>query len=129
MTQVLPGEVAQKAGVRVHDRVLEINGENIEDLSHDQVVTKIRAADVSLMLLLADEETYKYYQSKRTKIEAWLATTKYLPHQPRIADMTRGSDGYGFMLREEPNQKGKKDRSLCLDVFGCMQITTRKNIF
>ncbi|XP_041857960.1 Na(+)/H(+) exchange regulatory cofactor NHE-RF3 [Melanotaenia boesemani] len=106
MTEVISGGVAHRAGVRVKDRLLEINGENVENLTHDQVVEKIRQVGNSMMFLLTDEETDKFYQSKQTKIGAWLATVKYLPHTPRIINMTKGSDGYGFLLREEPKQPG-----------------------
>nr|XP_019945680.1 PREDICTED: Na(+)/H(+) exchange regulatory cofactor NHE-RF3 [Paralichthys olivaceus] len=106
MTEVTPGDVADRAGVKANDRLLEINGESIEDYTHDQVVDKIRLAGSSIMFLLADEETDKHYKSKHMKIETWFATTKYLPHKPRIINMTKGPDGYGFLLREEPNQRG-----------------------
>ncbi|XP_040004125.1 Na(+)/H(+) exchange regulatory cofactor NHE-RF3 [Xiphias gladius] len=104
MYEVIPGSVADKAGVKDNDRLLEVNGENIE--THDQAVDKIKLAVSSIMFLLVDEETDKYYQNKRVKIGSWLATAKYLPHKPRIIDMTKGTDGYGFLLREEPNQTG-----------------------
>ncbi|KAK2839913.1 hypothetical protein Q5P01_013653 [Channa striata] len=106
MTEVIPGSVADKAGVKVNDRLLEINGENVEDFTHDEAVDKIRLAGTRIMFLLADQETDKYYQNKRMKIGAWLATAMYLPHKPNIANMTKGSDGYGFLLREEPKQTG-----------------------
>ncbi|XP_076603837.1 Na(+)/H(+) exchange regulatory cofactor NHE-RF3 isoform X1 [Chaetodon auriga] len=107
MTDVIPGEVAHRSGVNTKDRLLEINGENVDDSTHDEVVEKIRQAGSSLMFLLADEETDKHYKNKHMKIGAWLATTKYLPHKPRIINMIKGSDGYGFMLREEAKQTDK----------------------
>ncbi|KAM9347100.1 Na(+)/H(+) exchange regulatory cofactor NHE-RF3 [Symphorus nematophorus] len=106
MTEVIPGGVAHRVGVRAKDRLVEINGENIENCTHDEVVDKIKLAGSSLMFLLVDEETDKFYQNKRIKIGAWLATTKYLPHKPRLINITKGSDGYGFLLKEEPNQTG-----------------------
>ncbi|XP_071370398.1 Na(+)/H(+) exchange regulatory cofactor NHE-RF3-like [Centroberyx affinis] len=106
MTEVTPGGVAEKAGVKANDRLLEVNGENTEGATHEQVVEKIKAAGSSIMFLLVDEETNRYYQNKRIKLGAGLATVKHLPHKPRIANMTKGSDGYGFFLRVEPNQTG-----------------------
>ncbi|XP_068185997.1 Na(+)/H(+) exchange regulatory cofactor NHE-RF3 isoform X2 [Antennarius striatus] len=103
---VLPGNVAHMAGVKVNDRLLEINGENVEDASHDQVVDKIKSSGDKLMILLADEETHEHYKSKLMKIGSWLATIKYLPHKPRSINMTKASDGYGFLLREDPKQSG-----------------------
>lgn len=107
MSDVIPGSVAHKAGVRVNDHLLEVNGENVEALSHDEVVDKIRLAGSSLMFLLADSEAYEYYKNKRIKIGASLATVEYLPHKPRVINITQGSDGYGFLLSEEPRLTGK----------------------
>lgn len=107
MTEVIQGGVADRAGVNVNDRLLEVNGENVEGSTHDQVVDMIRLGGSSIMFLLVDEETDRHYQGKRMKIGAWLATAKYLPHKPRVIDMTKGPDGYGFLLKEETNQTGK----------------------
>lgn len=107
MAEVIQGSVADRAGVNVKDRLLEVNGENVESSTHDQVVDKIKLAGSSIMFLLVDEETDRHYQNKWMKRGAWLATTKYLPHKPRIANMTKGSDGYGFLLKEETNLSGK----------------------
>ena len=104
MAEVIQGSVADKAGVNINDRLLEINGENVESCTHDQVVDKIKLAGSSIMFLLVDKETDRHYQNKRMKIGAWLATTKHLLHMPRIANMTKGFDGYGFLLKEETNQ-------------------------
>ncbi|XP_041663480.1 Na(+)/H(+) exchange regulatory cofactor NHE-RF3 [Cheilinus undulatus] len=115
MTEVVPGSVAHKAGVRVNDRLLEINGENVESLTHEQAVDKIKLCGNCIMFLLVDEDTDKYFQNKRMKMGAWLATTRYLPQTPRKIVMTKGSDGYGFLLRKEPHQKGHyiKDIDRC----------------
>ncbi|KAF0026550.1 hypothetical protein F2P81_021287 [Scophthalmus maximus] len=106
MTEVIPGSVADRAGVKVNDRLMEVNGENIEDSTHDQVVDKIRLAGSSFMFLLVDEETDRYYQNKHMKIEARLATANHLPHKPCLIKMTKGPDGYGFLLKEEPKRRG-----------------------
>ncbi|XP_062288086.1 Na(+)/H(+) exchange regulatory cofactor NHE-RF3 [Scomber scombrus] len=112
MTEVLSGNVADRAGVKANDRLLEVNGEDVEDSTHKQVVEKIKQSGSSLMFLLIDEEADRYYQIKRIKVGASSATVKYLPHKPRIVDMTKGSDGYGFLLREEPNQTGHLIRDI-----------------
>ncbi|XP_070832727.1 Na(+)/H(+) exchange regulatory cofactor NHE-RF3 [Chaetodon trifascialis] len=109
MKEVIPGGAAHTGGVNINDRLLEINGENVEDCTNHEVMDKIKQlqqAGSSLMFLLVDEETDKYYKNKHMKIGAWLATTKYLPHKPRIINMLKGSDGYGFILKEEAKQTG-----------------------
>ncbi|XP_078119027.1 Na(+)/H(+) exchange regulatory cofactor NHE-RF3 [Sander vitreus] len=106
MTEVIQGSVADRAGVNVNDRLLEINGENVEGSTHEQVVDKIKLAGSSIIFLLVDEETDKHYKNMCMKIGAWLATAKYLPHKPRVVNMTKGPDGYGFLLKEEINLTG-----------------------
>uniref|UniRef100_A0A3B3X1L0 PDZ domain-containing protein n=1 Tax=Poecilia mexicana TaxID=48701 RepID=A0A3B3X1L0_9TELE len=62
MTQVDSGRVAYNAGVRNEDRLLEVNGENIESYTHDEVVEKIKLGGKSVMLLLVDKETDSFYR-------------------------------------------------------------------
>lgn len=41
MTDIIPQGVAMKAGVLTDDHVIEVNGENVEASSHDEVVEKV----------------------------------------------------------------------------------------
>lgn len=106
MTEVTPGGISHKAGIRLNDRLVEINGVNIEALPHTQVVQKVQQAGSSVMFLLVDREADEYYKRKNTRITASLAAVNYLPHKPRIVEMTKGSRGYGFMLKEDFVDKG-----------------------
>ncbi|XP_054887513.1 Na(+)/H(+) exchange regulatory cofactor NHE-RF3 [Poeciliopsis prolifica] len=106
MTQVDSGKIAYNAGVRNEDRLLEVNGENVENYTHDEVVKKIKLGGKNFMFLLVDKETDSFYRNKQIKIGSQLATVKFLPLQPRIIKMKKGFDGYGFMLRQEPGQPG-----------------------
>ncbi|KAI5107035.1 Na(+)/H(+) exchange regulatory cofactor NHE-RF3 [Silurus meridionalis] len=106
MMDVIVGGVADKAGVKAGDRLVEINGENVETATHDQAVEKIKASGNSVMFLLVDEETDKYYKNKRIKLGPGLATTKHLPLKPRIIELTREASGYGFFLKEDPKTPG-----------------------
>ncbi|XP_030643460.1 Na(+)/H(+) exchange regulatory cofactor NHE-RF3 [Chanos chanos] len=112
MVDVIPSGVADKAGVRLRDRLLEINGENVENATHDQVVQKIKESGNSIMFLLVDEDSDRYYKNKHTRLGVGMATVRHLPLKPRIANMTKGSDGYGYMLRQEPNLKGHYVREI-----------------
>ncbi|XP_067113946.1 Na(+)/H(+) exchange regulatory cofactor NHE-RF3 [Osmerus mordax] len=106
MTDVTPGGVAEKAGVTVRDRIVEINGENLESATHEAMVEKIKTAGSSILFLLVGEDTDRYYKNKRIAIGAGLATIKHLPLKPRIADLTKGPEGYGYFLTVEPKMKG-----------------------
>lgn len=41
MTDIKPQGVAMKAGVLADDHLIEVNGENVEDASHEEVVEKV----------------------------------------------------------------------------------------
>lgn len=104
---VTPGGVAQNAGLSVNDRLVEVNGVNIEGLSHSQVVDVIKKAGTSLMLLLVDDKTDEYYKKKSKKIGPWLASVKHLPHKPRITYIRKGPKGYGLTLSNDSNNAGR----------------------
>ncbi|CAL8268489.1 unnamed protein product [Lota lota] len=105
MTQVASGGVAEQAGVKMNDRLLEVNGDNVAGATHEQVVEKIKLAGSPLMFLLVDEDTYRYYLANRITVGAGMATVKHLPHKPRIVDLTKGPEGYGYLLKEDPKTK------------------------
>ncbi|KAG7256345.1 hypothetical protein CRUP_026623 [Coryphaenoides rupestris] len=105
MTQVTSGGMAEQAGFRDNDRLLEINRESVEGATHEQVVEKIKDAGSHLMFLLADEDTYRFYLNRGIRVEVGLATLKHLPHKPRIVHLTRGPEGYGYRLKEDPKKR------------------------
>lgn len=54
---VEPGSPAEKSGLLAGDRLVEVNGENVEKETHQQVVSRIRAALNAVRLLVVDPET------------------------------------------------------------------------
>lgn len=50
MTDLIAGGIADNAGVKAHDRVVEINGENVERATHDQTVEKVSSFSTLQML-------------------------------------------------------------------------------
>ncbi|XP_026768371.3 Na(+)/H(+) exchange regulatory cofactor NHE-RF3 [Pangasianodon hypophthalmus] len=106
MTDVIVGGAADNAGVKAGDRLVEINGENVEGATHDQTVEKVKAAGKSVMFLLVDKDTDKYYKNKCIRLGTGLATTKHLPMNPRIVEITKGASGYGFFLKADPKTPG-----------------------
>ncbi|XP_035390493.1 Na(+)/H(+) exchange regulatory cofactor NHE-RF2 [Electrophorus electricus] len=55
--KIEPGSPADLAGLRSGDRVVEVNGENVEHAPHYQVVQKIMAVDHRTRLLVVDRAT------------------------------------------------------------------------
>ncbi|XP_008590790.1 PREDICTED: Na(+)/H(+) exchange regulatory cofactor NHE-RF3 [Galeopterus variegatus] len=107
MTDITPQGVAMKAGVLDDDRVIEVNGENVEDAKHEEVVEKVKKSGSHIMFLLVDKETNNQHSEQKIQFKRETANLKLLPHQPRVVDMKKGSNGYGFYLRAGPEQKGQ----------------------
>lgn len=42
LTDITPQGVAMRAGVLADDHLIEVNGENVEKASHEEVVEKVR---------------------------------------------------------------------------------------
>lgn len=61
--KVEPGSPAEEAGLRAGDRVVEVNGINVEKETHFQVVQRIKALENKTRLLVVDTETDEYLQS------------------------------------------------------------------
>lgn len=59
---VEPDSPAETSGLRAGDRLVEVNGENVEKESHQQVVSRIRAAVGAVRLLVVDPETDEQLQ-------------------------------------------------------------------
>ena len=56
------------AGLKEGDRIVEVNGTNIGNENHQQVVTRIKAVPNEVKLLVADSETEEYFKDRRIVI-------------------------------------------------------------
>ncbi|XP_066495809.1 Na(+)/H(+) exchange regulatory cofactor NHE-RF4 [Tiliqua scincoides] len=63
LREVDVGMPAEKAGMRDGDHLLAVNGENTQDLDHQEVVLRIRADRNQVTLLVIDREGSKFYDS------------------------------------------------------------------
>ncbi|XP_028645545.1 Na(+)/H(+) exchange regulatory cofactor NHE-RF3 [Grammomys surdaster] len=107
LTDIIPQGVAMKAGVLPDDHLIEVNGENVENDSHEEVVEKVTKSGSRIMFLLVDKETARRHSEQKTQFKRETASLKLLPHQPRVVVIKKGSNGYGFYLRAGPEQKGQ----------------------
>ncbi|KGL79296.1 Na(+)/H(+) exchange regulatory cofactor NHE-RF3, partial [Tinamus guttatus] len=94
---------AAKAGVKNNDRLIEINGKNVENNKHEEVVEKVKSSGNHIMFLLSDEETDQYYRSQKMVLSKESASLKLLPLKPRLIELPKGTNGYGFYLQMEQN--------------------------
>ncbi|XP_059203136.1 Na(+)/H(+) exchange regulatory cofactor NHE-RF2 [Centropristis striata] len=63
--KVEPGSPAEASGLRAGDRVVAVNGVNVEKETHHQVVQRIKAMDNETRLLVVDNETHESLRSLR----------------------------------------------------------------
>ncbi|NXP49332.1 NHRF3 protein, partial [Heliornis fulica] len=94
---------AAKAGVQNNDRLIEINGENVENDTHEEVVEKVKKSGNHVMFLLSNEETDHYYTSQKMVLNKESANLQLLPLKPRLLEIQKGKNSYGFYLRLEQN--------------------------
>jgi len=56
---------AAAAGLREQDRIIEVNCVNVEELSHDELATHIRADANRVCLLVVDPDSDNFFRQKR----------------------------------------------------------------
>ncbi|XP_075759829.1 Na(+)/H(+) exchange regulatory cofactor NHE-RF1 isoform X2 [Pelodiscus sinensis] len=148
---VEPNSPAQAAGLRAGDRLVEVNGENVEKESHQQVVNRIRSAVGAVRLLVVDAETDQQLQKlgiqcreelvrglpaagqekpEEKSNEEPLETPKEQEERPeeeeeetshpaarkelrpRLCQMKKGPNGYGFNLHSDKTKPGQFIRAV-----------------
>ncbi|XP_047694091.1 Na(+)/H(+) exchange regulatory cofactor NHE-RF2 isoform X4 [Prionailurus viverrinus] len=60
-----PGSPAAHSGLRAQDRLIEVNGQNVEGLRHAEVVSRIKAREDEARLLVVDPETDEHFRRLR----------------------------------------------------------------
>ncbi len=72
---------AELAGIKSDDRLIEINGQNIQGFDHDQVTQRIRSVKYPepLQMLVADVPTYDYYKQQQKLIHRGLPNVRIIP--------------------------------------------------
>lgn len=81
LISILSSIDAEVAGIKNEDRLIEINGQNIQTFDHDQVTQRIRAVKYPepLQMLVANVPTYDYYKQQQKLIHRGLPNVKIMP--------------------------------------------------
>ena len=74
-----PGSPAEDAGLKDGDKLVEVNGIDVTQENHKQVVQRIREIPTQVTVLVVDNNCEKYYKEKKIKI------TNLLPHVLHIS--------------------------------------------
>lgn len=94
--QVVRGGAADRAGLEDDDIVIQVNGENVEMCSHNEVVTMISNSGSSLELLVASRQVYEHLKGDA------VAITHHPPKEPVYAQVTPTS------MREERHEQNSR---------------------
>lgn len=81
--QVVKGGAADRAGLEDDDIVMEVNGVNIEQSTHEEAVNLIRSSGDTLVLLVAGRDAYDHLKSKGVAITPKLLDTEKTSVEPR----------------------------------------------
>lgn len=135
---VEPGSPAEKSGLLAGDRLVEVNGENVEKETHQEVVSRIRAAVNSVRLLVIDPATDEHLKKLGVSIREDLLRTQKSEEadqpvatvsqetgeqaekshlerrelRPRLCTMKKGPSGYGFNLHSDKSKPGQFIRAV-----------------
>ncbi|XP_011360198.1 Na(+)/H(+) exchange regulatory cofactor NHE-RF1 [Pteropus vampyrus] len=96
---VEPGSPAERSGLLAGDRLVEVNGENVEKETHQQVVSRIRAALNAVRLLVVDPETDERLQKLGVQVREELLRTQEGPSQ---AEPPAAAEAQGAGDENEP---------------------------
>lgn len=76
------GSEAQKGGLRVGDKVVEVNGLNMEKMSHSDVVKRIKMNEKEVTMLVIDSHTEAYLKQEGRPITVDMANLMTV-HRPK----------------------------------------------
>ncbi|XP_068118497.1 Na(+)/H(+) exchange regulatory cofactor NHE-RF1 [Hyperolius riggenbachi] len=108
---VEPGSPADKSGLRAGDRLLRVCGEDVRELGHQQVVSKIRAATEQLVLEVEKPEEAAQDVPQVAK-ESPASVSEKKEFRPRLCTLKKGANGYGFNLHSDKSHPGQYIRAV-----------------
>ncbi|KAM8927706.1 Na(+)/H(+) exchange regulatory cofactor NHE-RF4 [Pelodytes ibericus] len=101
------GGPANKAGVPNGSRLLELNGESVISITLSQLTKKLQSNTSRVVLLVLEASAWNVYDSHGVTLSSALADTSFLPYRIRKLHLVRGTEGYGFLLRQEKCHGGQ----------------------
>ncbi|XP_068098956.1 Na(+)/H(+) exchange regulatory cofactor NHE-RF4 isoform X2 [Hyperolius riggenbachi] len=101
LVMVEEGGAAEKAGVPTGARLFEVNGESVTSFTLSQLTKKLQSGGPRVVLLVLEASAWDVYESHRVTPSMALADVSFIPYRARKLHICRGSQGYGFLLRQE----------------------------
>ena len=113
------GSPAEAAGLRLNDRIVEVNGCSVDGKSHAEVVSAIKSVVGQVRLLVVDAAADEFYRENGVEISASLADIEHIVCPDDKPHLTAGPPRltYYFHLHVPPPR---------LSVGTCISDDTRK---
>uniref|UniRef100_A0A3Q3LEG2 NHERF family PDZ scaffold protein 4b n=1 Tax=Mastacembelus armatus TaxID=205130 RepID=A0A3Q3LEG2_9TELE len=110
---LLAGGAAENAGVCRGDRLVWMNGATVSELTHSALSRMVWSQNGCYINLLIDSESEKNYMRQKMPVLPAMAVPHNLPYRARKLHLVSGSEGYGFLLRQEKTPSGRMSHVLC----------------
>lgn len=107
------GSEAQKAGLRVGDKVIEVNGMNIENMSHGDVVKRIKMNSHEVTMLVCDHITEAYLKQEGRPVTADMANLMTVYQSKKVESEPEPSEPpQPVVVEEEPVPKVQESNTV-----------------
>ena len=85
------GSAAESAGLKLGDRIVEVNGHNVVNETHKEVVQRIKAVSGETRLLVIDPAGQVYYDERGVTIRSDMPNVQYIKTPPAAQSGARPS--------------------------------------
>lgn len=105
--KVDPGSAADAAGLRLGDRIVEVNGVNVTDQTHKDVVQRIKAVPNETKLLVIDPIGEQFYIDRNLTISSSMKNVQKLktPSTPPISQQPNNRPANLQLTSDAPSTK------------------------
>lgn len=109
---VLKSSPASEAGLRIGDRIILVNGDNVEKDSHQKVVEKLHGLKEVELSVVYNSLVNKYFNRPESRISVKPLDDRDDLLRPRLVQLVKSPTGYDFSLvskgknRKRPKESG-----------------------
>merc|ERR1711934_1252847 len=96
-----PESPADAAGVKKGDKIIEVNGTNISNENHTQVVARIKAGGEETRILVADKDCVEWHREHEQNISSSLSYVIYLSSERPASPVPSSSSSSSSLTEEE----------------------------
>jgi len=108
---------AQTAGLRENDRIIEVNGVNIANENHRQVVERIKSVPNETKLLVVDEAADKWYKERKIVVKSNFPNVIHMKTPvPRPSVQTTTNSNPMMKVNGEKETNGNNVTNVTVDV-------------